>query len=85
MKCGHMASGQDEKGNPVCIICSSTKNDKESKRVAKIYTNNDDLKGREAGCYYCKHTTESRWDLPFFQHNANKPYDKYYCGCRGWD
>lgn len=85
MKCGHIAYGQNKEGKPICITCCATKNDKESKEIAKIYTDNDDLKGREAKCSYCKHIAESKWDLPFFQHNTDKPYDEYYCGCEGWD
>jgi hypothetical protein len=23
--------------------------------------------------------------LPFFEHRPNKDFDKFYCGCHGWD
>ena len=27
----------------------------------------------------------SSTDLPFFEHKPNEPFDRYYCGCFGWE
>ena len=28
---------------------------------------------------------ESSIELPFFEYKPDKEYDKFYCGCGGWD
>lgn len=40
---------------------------------------------KSAQCLYCSKTTESHPSLPFWEHKPNDEYDKYYCGCFGWD
>lgn len=27
----------------------------------------------------------SSLDLPFFEHRPTEPFDRFYCGCNGWD
>lgn len=45
------------------------------------------LVGREARCTYCGKTASSteHAHLAFFESRHDKTYDRYYCGCRGWD
>lgn len=31
----------------------------------------------------CEQPSSSQ--LPFFEHKAAEPFDKFYCGCHGWD
>lgn len=33
----------------------------------------------------CTCSASSSPSLPFFEYLPDKPYDKYYCGCWGWD
>lgn len=44
-------------------------------------------KKRMAKCSYgCKDSiVESSSDLAFFQSNPEQEFDRYYCGCYGWD
>jgi hypothetical protein len=45
-----------------------------------------DLKGRFAFCCYGNHgKAPSSLDLAFFQYQAKKEFDEYYCGCYGFD
>ena len=75
MKCGHIAQGYNQKGEPICIICDCSEIDNEK----------PDLTGRMAYCTECSSCTQSDWNLAFFKYNENLGYDEYYCGCHGWD
>jgi hypothetical protein len=45
-----------------------------------------DLKGRIAHCAYGKHAPRnSDLRLAFFEYCPERDYDRYYCGCYGWD
>lgn len=33
----------------------------------------------------CKCECQSSSDLAFFKHQPAKPFDEFYCGCKGWD
>ena len=82
MKCGHTAQGKDENGNPLCVICLG------DGKARQIENNKPDLTDRKARCSYygsCKSETKSSYDLPFFEHRPWLEFDKYYCGCEGWD
>ncbi len=85
MKCGHAANAQDDKGNPSCVICVGIH------PGARIVDDNPpDLAGRIARCAYwqhggCRSESPSAATLAFFEHLPNEPYDRFYCGCRGWD
>lgn len=87
MKCGHVAQAIDSNGKPCCAICAGIK--EEAFIVAKEIdvTKNpaEGLEGRKAKCPYCGETTDSRWNLPFFQYKPNSDTDDYYDGCFGWD
>lgn len=80
MKCGHAANAVDKDGNPICGICYGMTPD-----AAIIDERTPDLTGRKARCADCGKLTDSRTDLPFFQHRPYAEYDSYYCGCYGWD
>ena len=81
MKCGHIAIGRDEEGNPVCPICLCW----------EIDPNAPDLAGRKAKCPYCgAMRDEINADgepvrLPFFRYQPDMEYDTFYDGCYGWD
>ena len=78
MKCGHTAQGTSS-GKPVCVICIGIT------AGAREVTEQPDLTGRRAQCPYCHTIRPSRLDLAFFELRANKEFDSFYCGCRGWE
>jgi len=83
MKCGHRAQGIDRSTNqPVCIICLGY-----NPGATEIETDLPDLTNRMAKCIYsnCRNQVKSSFDLPFFEYRPNEKYDRYYCGCFGWD
>lgn len=79
MKCGHVAQGEDENGNPVCVVCIGIK-----EGATEVAENQPDLKNRKAECAYCGRKRDSDLSLPFFEYTPEYEYDKYYCGCKGW-
>jgi hypothetical protein len=42
------------------------------------------LEGRKARCNG-QAEVDSSLDLAFFEYLPDKEFDRYYCGCRGWD
>lgn len=76
MKCGHAANSMSD-GKPSCVICDGPD--------SLIVVDAPNLTNREAQCAYCKKATPSSVTLAFFEARPNKPYDSFYCGCRGWD
>ncbi len=83
MGCGHVANGKDANGKPICVICAGIHSGADI--IVKKCEGSDGLEGRTAKCGYCKNTTNSNWELPFFEYCPNEKYDEYYCGCYGWD
>jgi hypothetical protein len=83
MACGHAANGHDPQGNPVCAICAGI-DPGAAQAVEK-----PDLAGRTARCLGCRNNppsaTPSAWSLPFFEYRLDHPFDRYDCGCYGWD
>ena len=92
MECGHSANAEHvlEDGTkiPSCAICMCD----------KIVEDKPDLTGRKARCDYfgqtfrhsgrmvtCHGETNSKYSLAFFEHRPTRPFDKYYCGCYGWN
>ena len=75
MKCGHMGYGETSDGKPYCVICMCGETAEEE----------PNLEGRQASCIYCSKKEKSSLSLPFFEHQPTKEFDKYYCGCEGWD
>lgn len=97
MMCGHAANALDIKTNrPSCVICMSTRSDLATtinpdysfeKREARCAY---DQPGAGGGGKYRKHTdgdsiTPARMSLAFFESKPNEKWDRYYCGCWGWD
>lgn len=79
MGCGHVANAEHN-GKPVCVICFGI-----HPGATEIVDEAPSLEGRTAYCTYCDKEVPSDYSLPFFEYRPNKEYDKYYCGCRGWD
>ena len=80
MKCGHTANATYGNDNqPCCLICAP------KPEAFEIVVNLPNLTGRKAKCSDCNNIVDSNWDLPFFEYRPNEKYDKYYCGCWGWD
>lgn len=92
MKCGHAANCVMTRRDGIeydppldaCVICGCTD-------IAET----PDLTGRQAKCFY-RHMrggqphpvtaiVPSSPDLALFEHKPNSEFDKYYCGCWGWD
>lgn len=80
MKCGHAANAVDKNGNPCCAICVGF-----TPNAFIVDDRTPDLTGRKAKCFYCGKERESSIELPFFEYKPDKEYDKFYCGCGGWD
>lgn len=80
MKCGHTANAKDENGNSVCAICIGI-----NEGATQIANESPNLENRNAECCYCNKIKKSSFDLPFFEYKPNEKYDKFYCGCWGWD
>lgn len=83
MKCGCRANATHN-GEPSCVIHVGLTPD------ALVQAETPNLEGRFAYCYYCKREEPSSLQLPFFEykpeHASRGPeWDRYYCGCRGWD
>ena len=76
MKCGHATFATIGPDNiPICPIC-----------LCHEIADEPTLEGREARCTYgCGSKRPSSFDLPFFRYCPGSEYDRYYCGCEGWD
>jgi hypothetical protein len=83
MACGHVSNATDEFGNPICVLCHGIR--AVGSIPIKEIDGNTGLEGRKARCVDCRKETDSNWGLPFFEYRPNHEYDKYYCGCEGWD
>lgn len=95
MKCGYVSNAdrilEDGSKVPTCAICFGFHPDAE--QVERECKGSDGLEGRKARCVYsspkrgytCNGEVNSQWELPFFEYRPDKAYDKYYCGCWGWD
>lgn len=81
MKCGHTANAINSGSRkPCCAICIGI--DPGAEVVAEIQPT---LEGRVARCAFCGLEAKSGLTLAFFEYHPDRPYDMYYCGCRGWD
>lgn len=91
MKCGHAANAKDEDGKPVCAICILQRLPDDENDPARIVVGAPNLEGRQAACVYRHGKSKlhgivaSSTELAFFEHCPDEQYDKYYCGCMGWD
>lgn len=94
MECGHAAQGVqvlDGKHYPTCVICAGiSPGDMRPYTIAK---DPPDLTGRVAKCSYshgrdgreCTSTVPSSPAAAFFEHRPDAEFDRFYCGCWGWD
>lgn len=82
MKCGHSANAKKvPSGEPCCSICFGIK-----EGADEIAEEQPNLVGRKAKCCYGPHKiVDSSLDLAFFEYLPEHQYDRYYCGCYGWD
>lgn len=98
MGCGHAANARDaETKEPVCVICIGINDgatvvvpgpDLTGRRAkcayypggGKYYTHRENGSGR-----YTPGIVDSSPRLAFFEHRPDEEFDKYYCGCWGWD
>lgn len=100
MECGHAAQGRDQDGNPVCVICFGidtgwnipVETPDLSGRTARCDHYGSIPTGRNHDSHYgckrgepCLCERSSHPDLPFFTYQPNKPRDRFYCGCWGFD
>lgn len=74
LKCGHLPNAKKD-GKPCCVMCNCSE-------FAKDVPN---LTNRKARCSDCGKIVDSKLNLAFFIHKPNEQYDKFYCGCCGWD
>lgn len=87
MACGHAANARNGRGEPACAICIGIHSG------AAVVADAPDFSGRTAKCCYakrrngtpCTSESPSSLDLAFFEHTPDKPHDRFYCGCWGWD
>lgn len=86
MKCGHTANATHEDGTLCCVICAG------DPRSDQIEENPPSLEGRMALCSEGKGRDRkghvpiaSSYKLAFFEYRPDKEFDRYYCGCWGWD
>jgi hypothetical protein len=96
MKCGHAANAISN-GKPCCIICFMTIGDDSmtpmdtpdltNRRARCSYYNTQPNHKHEGRCdrniCHCEEPSSS--NLAFFEYRPNEEYDRFYCGCFGWD
>lgn len=84
MACGHAANAKCTASGgvkfdppvPSCAICG----------CIEVAETTPDLTGRVARCADCRKERPSDSDkLAFFEYVPDREYDRYYCGCGGWD
>lgn len=98
MRCGHASNSWvtvDGERKPACVICAGIVDG-----AYEIDPNPPTLEGREAICTHAEaerldrdhgkyrvasRAVKSETNLPLFKHLPDEPYDRYYCGCWGWD
>ena len=84
MKCGHAANATttiNKKVVPCCAICYGINDG--AMEIDKTYKQ---PVGRKAICSYGHHAiVDSNTNLAFFKARPNEEYDRYYCGCWGWN
>jgi len=101
MKCGHRAQAVlAATQEPVCAVCSTpearivddTEPDLTGRQAICSYAGRGNPSpdgthrggGQYAGQDY-PNARPSTDHLAFFEHRPDEPYDRFYCGCWGWD
>ncbi len=77
MKCGHIANAQTLTGQPCCVICECYEVNTETLVI--------DVSNRQMKCSQCGHIEKSNTNAAFFEYCPTYEFDRYYCGCYGWD
>lgn len=97
LKCGctgmathHNAHDGLEPDHPSCIVhecCEVAETPDLSGRMARcIYYGKDVYKSECDDCRgLCGCEKKSSINLAFFEYHPEEKYDRYYCGCHGWD
>ncbi len=87
MLCGHAANAVGPDGAPSCAICIML-----DPGATVVDSNPPDFSGRQMLCSYrVKRNGDNHVPVPsdpsraFFEHKPDEEYDRYYCGCWGWD
>jgi hypothetical protein len=89
MECGHAANATDGAGRPACVICAGI-----NPGAVVVDDSPPSLEGRRAKCFYARgrdgrehalHGVPSSGGLAFFKSCPGELFDRYYCGCWGWD
>lgn len=76
MKCGHVENAKTLDNKPFCAICNCD--------IINKSLDNNDSSPRYAKCH-CGKIELSSQDLPFFRRCESEEYDRFYCGCDGWN
>jgi hypothetical protein len=100
MKCGHAAQGKDGNGKWSCVICwpnpdASIVDDNPPVFVGRRArcSHYGQKVGRKNECVTCRNgdgrcqceVNSNPTRLAFFESCPNEEYDRFYCGCFGWD
>lgn len=83
MMCGCSSNAtvvRDGKSVPCCAVCAGIREGWD-----KVNPDPPKLDKRQAECAYCNTRVVSNPHLAFFEYKPTEQYDKFYCGCRGWD
>lgn len=97
--CGNAANAVDSSGNPCCAICAgidagsnviAPQPDLTGRKARCGYYGGTGAASRhkhEGPCRggQCLCEMDSSPHLAFFEHLPDKEFDRYYCGCWGWD
>ena len=99
-RCGVEMQDVNEFGYEECLLSpyigtyyGSPNKDICTRCAGELYRESIDLTGRMAKCTYhtgrdkaTKHDpVPSHWGLAFFQAKPEDAFDRYYCGCWGWN
>lgn len=76
MKCGHLGTEENEKGQTFCPLCYGV-----TEKALQIREDVQPLAERTAECDYCFQKEQSSPKLPYFRHQPHKLTDGFYCGC----
>lgn len=74
LKCGHLPNAKSN-GKPCCVLC----------QCFEFGDNVPNLTNRKAKCSDCGKIVDSKFNLAFFVYQPKQEFDKFYCGCYGWD
>lgn len=94
LRCGHAANATDGSGRPSCAICCCSDVAEHQPtltgRRARCRHFGHVCSGRgtppeQRGRPCVSERPSDPGLLAFFEHRPGEPFDRYYCGCWGWD